>query len=261
MVLFGIKLTSPRARRLNLHAHLRTFHHNNMKNSFTHFTLLLSSLAIGTLCSPAPLNESGNYVGERRAVTTTTVTTTVISTRISTVTMCPTGTSTSRPLTTTINTQLTTTRPSGTSTTTATSSAQPTFDGCTYNVPEAGKFKNKKKFTFFQSGLPEGLYASNYVVYDTYNGLPYNHKFETTNVYSDGDFLNLRVQGTTNPGSLANQAISCGELVTTENNILYASVRTNAIFSTVPGTCHGESRSGTFPTFCSNNFRHVFLPR
>lgn len=108
-------------------------------------------------------------------------------------------------------------------------------------MPGAGKFKNKKEFTFFQTGLPDGLYASDYVVYDTYNGLPYNHKFETPNVYSDGDFLNLRVRGTTNPSMLQDQAVSCGEVVTTENNILYASVRTNAIFSDVPGTCHGKA--------------------
>lgn len=154
--------------------------------------------------------------------------------------MCPTGNSTTRPLTTTTNAPLTTSRPNSPSTTGSTAaSAQPTFDGCMYNVPEAGKFKNKKEFTFFETGLPDGLYTSNYIVYDSYNGAPYNHKFETSNVYSDGDFLNLKVQGTTDPGSLQDQAISCGEVVTTENDILYASVRTNAIFSDVPGTCHG----------------------
>lgn len=197
------------------------------------------------VCSPTPVEEPERKVGEKRviqAASTTTITKTVTFTKISTVTMCHTGSSTTQPLSTTTNTQLTTSQPVSPSTTTTTAaSSQPTFDGCMYTIPEAGKFKNKKEFMFFQPGLPDGLYASDYTVYDTYSGLPYNHKFETPNVYSDGDFLNLRVQGTTNPGSLQDQAISCGEIVTTENNILYASVRTNAIFSDVPGTCHGKS--------------------
>lgn len=213
----------------------------------TILALLASNLISGVFPSPAPLLETENYAIAKREpqnAQTTTVTSTVTTTRISTVTMCPTGTSTTRPSTTTTSTTrpLTTTtngQPT-TSTSTAASSAEPTFNGCTWNVEGAGSFKNKKVFTFFEPGLPSGLYASNYMVYDTYNGLPYNHKFETSNVYSDGNFLNLKVQGTTNPASLPQQAISSAEIVTTENNILYASVRTNAIFSTVPGTCHGE---------------------
>lgn len=244
---------------------------HNLPNNSSHvkmakviiLTFLASTIVLGVFSSPAPQAESDHHVFQRREpqAQTTTFTKTVTTTRVSTVTMCPTG-STTRPSTTTTNEQSTTKKATSTKTTTtpvATSSGEPTFDGCSYNIPGAGKFKNKKEFTFFQPGLPDGLYASNYMVYDTYNGLPYNHKFETSNVYSDGDFLNLKVQGTTNPGSLPEQAISSAEIVTTENNILYASVRTNAIFSTIPGTCHGE-QSLVSKLSCSNFCRNIFLP-
>lgn len=121
----------------------------------------------------------------------------------------------------------------------ATSSPEADYDGCSYNIEGVGKFKNKKVFTFY-NGLPEGLYASEYIVYDQYDGAPYNHAFQSKNVVPDGDFLNLIVPGETRePSQIPNQAISSAEIATTENTILYASVRTNAIFSQVPGTCHG----------------------
>lgn len=123
--------------------------------------------------------------------------------------------------------------------TTAAGSREADYDGCSYNIEGVGRFKNKKVFTFY-NGLPEGLYASEYIVYDQYDGAPYNHAFQSKNVVSDGDFLNLIVPGETREASqIPNQAISSAEIVTTENKILYASVRTNAIFSQVPGTCHG----------------------
>lgn len=121
-------------------------------------------------------------------------------------------------------------------------SSEADYDGCYYNVEGVGRFKNKKVFTF-SNGLPDGLYPSQYIVYDQYDGAPYNHVFDSKNVLSDGDFLNLIVPGETRkPNELPNQAISSAEICTTENNILYASVRTNAIFSQIPGTCHGTQR-------------------
>lgn len=214
------------------------------------FMLLTSKIISRVLTSPAPLIEPEHNALERREFqanqTAVAVTRIVTATRISTLTTCPTGSewpSTTNP----------TGRPA------ATSISEPTFDGCHYIVPEAGKFKNKKEFTFIQPGLPNGLYASTYMVYDTANGLSYNHKFETSNVYSDGEFLNLKVQGTTEPDSLPERAISSAEIVTTENNILYASVRTKAVFSDVPGTCHGKQTSSP-KSFQINVDRNLLLP-
>lgn len=60
-------------------------------------------------------------------------------------------------------------------------------------------------------------------------------------MYSDGEVLNLKVSGVPVPPSGDSQyAISSAQIETTEDRILYASVRTKAIFSTVHGTCHGE---------------------
>lgn len=211
-------------------------------------TTLIASILNRVACSPAHVFDFGdNGIQKREPQNAQTKTVNVTTTSISIVTKCPTGTVNTTTATTnssatssTRKSTITATTTTSTSTSTTKPSDEPSYDGCTYNVEGAGKFKNKKVFTFFQPGLPDGLYASKYTVYDTYGNLPYNHKFETSNVYSDGDFLNLKVQGTNNPSTLPEKAISCAEVVTTENNILYASVRTNAIFSTVPGTCHGS---------------------
>lgn len=118
------------------------------------------------------------------------------------------------------------------------SSAQPTQNSCgQWVVPGTGTFANKSVFTFTGSSLPAGLSASNYQVDDRSGGAPYNHVFKPANVAVSGGFLNLKVPGGQTPN--ANTAISSAEVVTT-TNLLYGSVRTNAIFSTVPGTCHGN---------------------
>jgi len=123
-------------------------------------------------------------------------------------------------------------------------SEEPTYGSSTrtWKVSGAGHFNHKREFNFSNKGcdLPEGLEASNYTVHDTCSGAPYNHIFETQNVYSDGEVLNLKVPGVPVPPSGDSQyAISSAQIETTEDKILYASVRTKAIFSTVHGTCHG----------------------
>lgn len=127
-----------------------------------------------------------------------------------------------------------------------------------------GRFNHKREFNFLNKGghLPNGLNASNYLVRDTYAGAPYNHKFETQNVYQDGELLNLKVPGVPIPPSDdPGYAISSAEIVTTEDRILYASVRTNAIFSTEHGTCHGRNGSLDSKTTLTLRYRHLFLPR
>jgi Glycosyl hydrolases family 16 len=125
------------------------------------------------------------------------------------------------------------------STISASGSAQPTQNSCgQWVVPGTGTFTNKSLFTFTGSTLPAGLSASNYEVDDQSGGAPFNHVFDPANVAISGGYLNLKVPGGQNPTS--NTAISSAEIVT-NTNILYGSVRTNAILSTVPGTCQGKS--------------------
>lgn len=124
------------------------------------------------------------------------------------------------------------------STNSAGSSAQPTQNSCgQWVVPGTGNFANKSVFNFAGSSLPAGLSASNYEVDDQNGGAPYNHVFEPANVAVSGGYLNLKVPGGQKPTE--NTAISSAEVVT-NTNMLYGSVRTNAIFSTVPGTCQGK---------------------
>ena len=123
--------------------------------------------------------------------------------------------------------------------TSSSGSAQPTQNSCgQWVVPGTGTFANKSVFTFNGNSLPAGLSASDYEVDDQSGGAPYNHVFQPANVAVSGGYLNLKVPGGQTPD--ANTAISSAE-ITTNTKMLYGSVRTNAIFSTVPGTCHGTS--------------------
>lgn len=129
-------------------------------------------------------------------------------------------------------------KPSTTSTSSA-SSAQPKQNSCgQWVIPGTGTFANKDVYTFTGTTLPAGLTASNYQVDDRIGGAPYNHVFNPANVAVSGGYLNLKVPGGQKPTSKV--AISSAE-ITTNTNMLYGSVRINAIFSTVPGTCHGIS--------------------
>ena len=205
------------------------------------YTKALTTSTIAALLSLAQASPT-HELHQREPQRVSTVTKTVTIREIQTITNCSTGQSSSRPTSSTskprVPTTSSTTSSSGTS-----SSGVPTYDDkkCVWIVPGAGNFKNKDEFTFFDGQLPQGLSASNYDVKDTYNGAPYNHKFDPQNVWADGDFLNLKVPGVSNP--VPGQDISSAEVLTTKNNILYASVRTNAIFSYEPGTCAGMSHT------------------
>ncbi len=87
------------------------------------------------------------------------------------------------------------------------------------------------KFSFESTALPSGLKPNSYTVND---GAPFTHSFTSSNTYLNDSFLNLRV-----PGRQTRSPIKCGEVQTAFSDILYASVRTRAIFSDVPGTCAG----------------------
>ena len=112
---------------------------------------------------------------------------------------------------------------------------------CGYTIEGAGTFVKSITYTFPGTALPSGLHASSdQLIHDQDNGAPYNHIFEAKNVLVKDGYLNIKVPGAQNPASAPNQAISSGEVFTSESDILYASVRTHAIFSTEPGTCQSS---------------------
>jgi len=114
---------------------------------------------------------------------------------------------------------------------------------CGQVIEGAGTFMKSATFTFPGTTLPSGLIATdNQLVSDQDQDppAPYNHIFEAENVFVKDGYLNIKVPGAQNPASAPNQAVSSGEVFTEVDDILYASVRTHAIFSTVPGTCQSS---------------------
>lgn len=86
-------------------------------------------------------------------------------------------------------------------------------------------------FSFSDTALPPGLQSNVYTVNDR---APFTHSYTSSNAYVNDSFLNLLV-----PGGQTQSPLRCGEVQTSFDDILYASVRTRAIFSDVPGTCAG----------------------
>lgn len=137
--------------------------------------------------------------------------------------------------------------------------------GGAWTVRDVGTFSNRAVYTFLGDRLPEGLYASDYTVQNRLGdegprtGTLYNHKYVPANVQFSNGFARLIVPGGQKPGRRPDKAISCAEIVTTESNISSASVRTRAIFSKVPGTCHGKSSAFVRLEFAPDLCRDVLL--
>ncbi|KAL2414110.1 Protein N-terminal and lysine N-methyltransferase efm7 [Exophiala dermatitidis] len=116
-------------------------------------------------------------------------------------------------------------------------------DGGKWVVQGVGSFDNHATYTFDQDNFPAGLLRSNYTCRQQElvgpDQIPYNIRYDQDNVQVSKGVLTLTVPGRQDPDKDPDQAVSCAEVTTAEQNILYASVRTNAIFSQVPGTCHG----------------------
>lgn len=113
------------------------------------------------------------------------------------------------------------------------------YDGKYWVVANVGKFRKKAAFTFHVDVLPDGLETSYYTVNDKhFAAAPFNRQFRLENVNVEDGVLQLTVPGGQTPLLMHNDIIRCAEVVTTEEKILHASVRTKATFSTVPGTCH-----------------------
>lgn len=109
-----------------------------------------------------------------------------------------------------------------------------------HEVEGVGQFQKHSKYTFDGPSLPEGLRISNgELINDQNHGAPYNHIFEASNVVLADGFLEIKVPGGQTPATAPNSAISAGEVFTLESDILYGSVRTKAMLSTVSGTVQG----------------------
>ncbi|OAP55906.1 hypothetical protein AYL99_10058 [Fonsecaea erecta] len=147
-----------------------------------------------------------------------------------------------------------------------------TADGDKWVVPGVGKFTHRALYTFQGHSLPDGLKKSNYSVYCKNAGdIPFNERYDPANVRCSRGLLRLTVPGGQKPSKQTGYAVSCAEVTTVEENILYGSFRTTAVFSTEPGTCHGiffykndtqecDIEYVTDPTSLSNNGPNAPIP-
>jgi len=111
---------------------------------------------------------------------------------------------------------------------------------CLYRVPSVGAFTKHVVYTFNGNTIPSGLNVDTDFIPDQNNYAPYNHIFLASNVAVQDNYLQIKVPGGQTPSTAPRNAITSGEVSTVEPNILYASVRTRAIFGDEPGTCSGS---------------------
>lgn len=114
------------------------------------------------------------------------------------------------------------------------SSAGATYNGCDYVVPGVGSF-NTELIVDFSSATewPSTLEVSNETIAQGTG--KYSRTFNTSGVVlNEGDSLSLIV-----PGGQNTSPILGGQFATTYSDILYGSVRTVAMASTVAGSIHG----------------------
>ena len=107
----------------------------------------------------------------------------------------------------------------------------------TWTVKGVGNFKHSETFTFENGKIPDGLRVSDYRVIKGTAPFDYWNRQQNTYVGEDG-FLNLLVPGSQRPENQDNLAYTA-EIATVEDQIKYASVRTLAVLSKVPGVCCG----------------------
>lgn len=109
-----------------------------------------------------------------------------------------------------------------------------------FPIRNVGTFQQHVTYKFTGNSLPDGLYASSDFIAGQSRGAPYNHQYDPSNVVVRNGFLELRVPGNQHPTEATNYSVSAAEVFTAQQDILYASVRTRAIFSTVKGTCQSS---------------------
>lgn len=96
-------------------------------------------------------------------------------------------------------------------------------------------FASTTTFEFSNNALPTGLVISNDTIDDQSDNpeARFNHKFNPKNVQFKDGYLELVV-----PGGQDTSPLQCAE-VSTEFEVMYASVRTYAILVGEPGVCNG----------------------
>lgn len=109
---------------------------------------------------------------------------------------------------------------------------------CMITLPGVGRFNQYVKYDFAKwTNFPQGLSISDYGITADPNDdeHPFDQFYGPNNVIlKRGRPLQLRV-----PGGQTKSPIQGAEITTAYNDVLYASVRTVAKVSSVPGTCNG----------------------
>ena len=122
-------------------------------------------------------------------------------------------------------------------------SSTPKKSGCTWVVPGTGRFTHSKVFDFTKlKQRPEFLYPSNYALTigtGAFKGA--KQAYNKDNVAVKEGSLQLKV-----PAKHTKSKIEGAQIETMEHDIQYASVRTTARISGVPGVCHGRSYMPAF---------------
>lgn len=147
---------------------------------------------------------------------------------------------------------------------TSTDNSDVTQIGNAWSVDGVGIFDHRAVYTFHH-GFPEGLQKSNYTLHQRGRGsspvVAFNPQYDPRNVHIVNGMLALTVPGRQKPSQNSGWRLGCAQVETVADNIQYGSVRTKAIFSQVPGTCHGEQLCDSSVTGRSSNVpRPVLLP-
>ncbi|KAG8632090.1 hypothetical protein KVT40_001230 [Elsinoe batatas] len=114
-------------------------------------------------------------------------------------------------------------------------SPKPTFNGCTYTIEGLGSFTQAIDVDFTKlKAIPNTLTVSTNTI--AAGTAPFARRFMANNVAVSGGYAALTV-----PGGQQADPILSAEIQTAAKDILYGSVRTVAMASTVAGTTHGFS--------------------
>lgn len=108
----------------------------------------------------------------------------------------------------------------------------PTKRATCFDAPGAGTFTDHATYSFDGDTLPAGLHKNT----DTVGGTPFYRTYDPSLATVSDGYLILKV-----PGGQTSSPIRGAGIETDAHDILYASVRTQAIFSSVPGTVQSKS--------------------
>ncbi|KXT01771.1 hypothetical protein AC579_6365 [Pseudocercospora musae] len=102
-------------------------------------------------------------------------------------------------------------------------------------IPAVAQFASTTTFAFTSDTLPTGLVISSDTIDDSsgHSSATFNHQFDAENVQVKDGYLKLIV-----PGGRTTSTLQCAE-VSTEFEVLYASVSTYAVLTDEAGVCNG----------------------